>query len=200
MAKKSKNVEVVEIPKLELKTVNLTIEGDSSLVCHAWSEKAKRQMLDKQMKKATKGHDVKDPEADYLNTLYAMDGKPIQSIDKIGKCGFPSIAFKSAAVRAGNDVGMKMTELRRAFHVLGDLVEIKGKPRMREDMVRVGMGTDLRYRAEFPKWSVVLKIRFNQQVISAEQIVNIFNTAGFGVGVGEHRPEKNGAWGMFHVA
>ena len=35
---------------------------------------------------------------------------------------------------------------------------------------------------------------------SVEQIVNLFNVAGFGIGVGEARPQKNGSWGMFHVA
>jgi hypothetical protein len=30
--------------------------------------------------------------------------------------------------------------------------------------------------------------------------VNLFNTAGFGVGIGEWRSEKDGQHGMFHVA
>ncbi len=40
----------------------------------------------------------------------------------------------------------------------------------------------------------------NSGAISAEQIANLLNTAGFGVGIGEWRPEKNGSYGRFHVA
>ena len=37
-------------------------------------------------------------------------------------------------------------------------------------------------------------------MLSAAQIVNLFNTAGFGVGIGEWRSEKDGQYGSFHVA
>ena len=72
---------------------------------------------------------------------------------------------------------------------------------MREYMVRIGMGTaDIRYRGEFKKWSTTLHIRYNSNAMSAEQIVNLFNVAGFACGVGEWRPQKDGSYGCFHVA
>jgi hypothetical protein len=53
-------------------------------------------------------------------------------------------------------------------------------------MVRVGMGTaDIRYRGEFKTWSATVTVRYNARVLSADQVVNLFNTAGFAVGVGE---------------
>lgn len=183
---------VVAIPQIDLQTIQIRVVGDSPLVMHKWSEKAKQQMRDKQGKKARTAREAKDPAADYeAATHYTEDGK----------YGFPSVAFKAAAVSACRFVeGIKMTEARGAFHVLGEMVEIEGERRMREDMVRVGMGTaDLRYRPEFPKWSATLTIRYNARALSAEQIINLFNTAGFGVGVGEFRPERDGSWGMFHV-
>jgi hypothetical protein len=68
-------------------------------------------------------------------------------------------------------------------------------------MVRIAMGTaDIRYRGVFNEWSTTFALRFNKNVLSPEQIVDLFNTAGFAIGVGEHRPEKNGSLGMFHVA
>lgn len=186
--------QIIELKKINIQKVEITLEGDSSLIVHAWSAKAKKGMLDKQMKKAKNAKTAKDPEKDYEEAFYRLeDGKP----------GFPTIAFKAAAVSAGGRFmdGLKMTELRGAFHIEGDLVEIKGKPTMREDMVRIGMGTaDIRYRPEFKEWSVILPIRYNADKISLEQLVNIFNQAGFGVGVGEWRPEKDGVHGMFHVA
>jgi hypothetical protein len=95
-----------------------------------------------------------------------------------------------------------MTEARGAFHVDGEMVAIQaGPPKMRQDMVRVGMGTaDVRFRGEFTQWAVDLTVSYNAAALSPEQIVNLFNLAGFGVGVGEWRPEKDGGYGRFHVA
>ena len=36
--------------------------------------------------------------------------------------------------------------------------------------------------------------------MNSHQILNLFNTAGFAVGVGEWRMEKDGQYGLFHVA
>jgi hypothetical protein len=145
------------------------------------------------MKKAKTAKTAKDPERDYRDSLYDHPE---------GGYGFPCVAFKASAVGACRfSDGIKMTEARGAFHVVGELAKVIGTPTMREDMVRVGMGTaDIRYRGEFKTWSTVLDVSFNAAAISPEQIVNLFNLAGFGVGVGEWRPEKDGSYGRFHVA
>jgi hypothetical protein len=86
---------------------------------------------------------------------------------------------------------------------MGDMVTIEGKPVMREDVVKVGKFpnkvADLRYRAEFKKWSCVLTIKYNARVLTQDQIINLLHLAGFAVGIGEWRPEKSGQFGMFHV-
>tara|TARA_R100001086_G_scaffold39965_1_gene17638 strand:+ start:128 stop:733 length:606 start_codon:yes stop_codon:yes gene_type:complete len=192
-AKKKTTEQVgISIPQIAIQRLMVKIVGDSPLITHAWAEKAIRQIKDKQAKKATKGKEARDPEADYQAAFYRTDD---------GVPAMPSVAFKSAAVSACRDLDMKMTEARGRFHVEGELIEIIGEPRMREDMVRVGMGTaDIRYRPEFVKWSAILPITYNSTQISPEQIINLLNVAGFGVGVGEWRPEKNGQYGRFHVA
>src|SRR3546814_17616345 len=81
------------------------------------------------------------------------------------------------------------------------MLTVQGEPRPREDMVRVGMGTaDIRYRPEFPEWSILAAIKFNDSVISAEQIANLLSTAGFAIGIGEWRPERKGQFGRFTVS
>lgn len=194
MAKVKETEQIIELPKLDIRLMTLKIEGDSALICHAWSNKAKKEMLDKQMKKAKQAKKAKDPKQDFKESLY---------VHPEGGYGFPAVAFKTAAVNACSHIdGITKVLARGAFHVIGELIRLEGsKPALREDMVRIGMGTaDIRYRGEFRKWSVRLQIRYNSRVISPEQITNLFNTAGFAIGVGEWRPQKGGSYGMFHVA
>jgi hypothetical protein len=145
------------------------------------------------MKKARQAKEAKDPERDYLDSLYAHPD---------GGYGFPAVAFKSAAVDACSSIaGITKVEARGAFHIVGDMVKIEGEPRPREDMVRLnGVTADLRYRGEFREWAAEITLRYNANVLSAEQVANLFNVAGFAVGVGEWRPQRDGSFGMFHVA
>lgn len=210
MATAKKQEVGIELPKLDIRLMEVTLVGDSPLIVHAWSEKAKREMLGKQMKQATGAKLAKDPKADFESSLYRLAD---------GGYGFPSIGFKAAAVTACTSVaGITKVAARQAFHILGEDVDVKGAfegtkarhnlvrveggaPSMREDTVRVGMGTaDLRYRGEFADWHAKILVRFNANVLSESQILNIINVAGFAVGVGEWRPERDGMSGMFHVA
>lgn len=188
----TKKETVITLPALNIQFLKLRLVGDSPLICHAWSEKAKREMLDKQMKKAKQAKEAKDPDADFRASLYPHPD---------GGYGFPAVAFKAAAVDACSSIeGVTKVEARGAFHIIGDMVKINGDPTPREDMVRVGMGTaDIRYRGEFREWAAEITLRYNANVLSAEQIANLFNTAGFAVGIGEWRPQRDGSFGMFHV-
>lgn len=181
----------ITVPKPAIVPVTINVHGLSPLICHRWSEKAKKQMLDKQMKKASKAKEAKDPEQDYEDSLYRTED---------GGYGFPSVGFKAAAVRAGTYADMHMTFLRGAFHVSGELVPLEGEPTPREDMVRLGGKTaDIRYRGEFTKWKAAVPVELNSSALSVEQLTNLFTIAGFSVGVGEWRPEKNGQYGRYEV-
>lgn len=182
----------VRIPSINLRNMRMTLVGTSPLIMNRWSEKAKKQILDKQMKQAKQGKEAKNPEQDYRNSIYHMPE---------GGYGFPTIAFKAAAVSACRfSDGTKMTFARGAFHIDGEYAQIVGEPSPREDMVKIGMGiADIRYRGEFQDWKAILNITYNANALSEEQIVGLFNLAGFGVGVGEWRPEKNGQFGRFKV-
>ena len=186
------------IPQMELGSLKLLVSGKTQLVCQAFSEKAKRTMLGGQTKAPKQGREARDPQADYEACFYYTDD---------GHYAMPSVAFKKAAIRAATDVGMKMTDIRRAFFVNDEYVRIYGEPHMRNhhlsapgDLVRNANGVaDLRFRPEWTEWAAVLDIEFNTRVITKEQIINLFNVAGFGVGIGEWRPEKSGGWGRFYV-
>jgi hypothetical protein len=191
MAAKQENV--IELKKLRLDRVEIVLLGVSPLIMHAWSQKAKEQMLAKQMKKATTGKVAKDPQRDFEESIYT---------DAAGLPAFPSVAFKAAAVDAAVAMDFKKTNLRQSFHIEGEMVPILGdNPSPREDMVRVGMGTaDIRYRAQFQQWGTILPVTINQGMLSVEQLVNLFDAAGFGIGVGEWRPQRDGQFGRFKIA
>jgi hypothetical protein len=184
---------VVELKRLLLKRFDVYLMGSSPLIMNKWSQKAKEQMLAKQMKKASTGKQAKDPQRDFEESIY---------VDRAGMPSFPSVAFKASAVDAAQAMEFKKTNLRQSFHIEGDMVPIIGSdPEPREDMVRVGMGTaDIRFRAQFPTWGTVLPVVINTAMISPEQLINLFDAAGFGIGVGEWRPQRDGQFGRFKIA
>lgn len=200
----------ITIPAIDIQYATLHLVGDSPLIVHKWSEKAKKEILDKQMKKAKAGKAAKNPVEDFISSLYWLDGEPEEkteegfeaAIQNGARFGFPAVAFKASAVAAGYRAGVtkNLVSMNAAFHIDGEFVQINGVPEMREDMVRVGMGTaDIRYRGEFKEWTADVTAKFNASVISLEMLANLFNLGGFSCGIGEWRPEKGGAYGMYHV-
>jgi hypothetical protein len=201
-AKKLSSENVIEIKRLDLRTVTIRIEGLTSLIVHNWSQKARIMMLNKQMGKSVIKKEAKDPQADYEASMYRFAD---------GRHGFPAQGIKAAIVggcRMFED--LPMTQAKIAIFIHGEqvesfsLVEIHGEPTMREDMVRLETGVaDIRYRAEYKTWWADLKITYNARMISEEQMVNLVDAAGMG-GIGEWRPSapksSSGTYGMFRVA
>ena len=217
MATKKAATEVIEIRPIEIKKVTIRIVGDTPLIMHAWSEKAKRMMLEAQMGVAKgKKKDAKNPVDDFIRSMYWLTPMPedgtMESFEEAiangARFGFPVTAFKQAAISAAYRMGWAKDKMsmRGAFFIDSDengMIEIHSDtPEMREDMVKVGMGTaDIRYRGEFKNWYADLTISYNANgQYSLENIVNIINAGGYVCGVGEWRPERDGQNGMFHVA
>lgn len=219
----AKKVEVIEIKPLQISKLKLRIVGDTPLIMHAWSEKAKREMLEAQQgSKKGKAKERKNPVVDFINSMYWLTEKPdINNDIKEEECeelfnkaiaegarfGFPVTAFKQAAISAAYRLGWSKDKmsLRGVFFIDSDengMVEIKSDvPEMREDMVRIGMGTaDIRYRGEFRNWYADLTISYNANGnYDLNSLINIINAGGYVCGVGEWRPERDGQNGMFHV-
>ena len=217
MATKKAAAEVIEIRPIEIKKVTIRIVGDTPLIMHAWSEKAKRMMLEAQMGVAKgKKKKAKNPVDDFIRSMYWLTPMPedgtMESFEEAiangARFGFPVTAFKQAAISAAYRMGWAKDKMsmRGAFFIDSDengMIEIHSDtPEMREDMVKVGMGTaDIRYRGEFKNWYADLTISYNANgQYSLENIVNIVNAGGYVCGVGEWRPERDGQNGMFHVA
>lgn len=218
----TKKTETIEIKPIEMKIVEVTLVGDTPLIMHAWNEKAKRMILEAQQGKAKgKKKETKNPVDDFIQSMYWLKNKPDtdgmnedeckeafeQAIENGAKFGFPITAFKQAAISAAYRMGWakdKMS-LRGVFFIdtdYGDMAEIiSDSPTIREDMVKIGMGTaDIRYRGEFNHWHTTIRLKYNANgQYSIENILNILNAGGMVCGVGEWRPERDGQFGMFHV-
>ena len=224
MATKTATTEIINIRPVEMRELIVTIQGDTPLIVHAWSEKAKRMMLESQQKKAKgKAKEIRNPVAEFIDSMYWLTPKPnTEGLSEIecelafknaiaagARFGFPAIAIK----KAGNSVAYRTGDvknqmgLRCAYGIFGEtnseFIEIltDEPPAMREDMVKVGMGSsDLRYRPMFENWYCDLTLSINTGFgMTFDDIINVINAGGAGVGVGEWRPERDGIFGMYHV-
>lgn len=225
----AKKAEEISIRSFEQQTAHIRIVGDSPLIVHNWSEKAKKEMLDAQTgKNKTKKKPCKMPFDDFARALYWITDMPTETIKdpsngeprevvtedlfdeavKNGaKFGFPVTAFKLAGNSAAYRMGWVKNQmsLRGAYFLAseyGELTCIEGDaPMIREDTVKVGMGSsDLRYRPIFDHWYCDLTLIVNTGFgMTFDDIINVINAGGAGVGVGEWRPEKDGIYGRYHV-
>lgn len=197
----------------ELLQFEVWIVGDTPLISHAWSEKAKRQMLEKQVGATKAGKEPKDPHQDFLNSLYEM---------KEGVYGFPAMGVKNSWISAAHkDKNIPKTEAQAALWIHGDIVRVRpalqgaicdmplirvygSDPEMREDMVSVGTGfkktATLAYRGQFTVWAMKIRGRTNPRLLNPEKLSRLVTDGGMSFGIGEWRPEKKGFFGTFHVA
>lgn len=211
-----KKMEKIDVPPLELEHLIVPIIGDTDLIVNNFSKKSKQQMLDKQMQVPQQKRTKKVPEEDFLGSLYILDGKPklVKKGDRTYAVGFtpgfPANALKNVAVAACTAIdGIFKTVARQAFHVDGYTLPIldakTGKPAvpwMRDDVVRLAGPrpvADIRFRACFENWMIKIPLTYNKRMIDPTRIVHLFNNAGFGVGIGEWRPECDGPYGRFSV-
>lgn len=206
---------LIEIRPMNIQRVAIRLRGDSPLIVHAWSEKAKKQILDKQMKVTkTSAKEARNPYQEFIDSMYWLTKKPEanekafeKAVKDGARWGFPVTGIKQSANSTAYRLGWtpNQTMLRCAYFIeseYGELFEIKGSiPEIREDNVTIGMGTaDLRYRAEYKNWYADVIVSYNKSgALTLEQILNIINAGGYSCGLGEWRAEKDGIFGRYHI-
>ncbi len=124
-----------------------------------------------------------------------------------GEFIYPSHKIKNAAIEAAKGKGwwedMDGKRFKAAVQVVGEYVVINGEPNKRKDIVfdkgRGGKIPTMRYRMELKDWQCDVRVKFNISLISQEQIIAVFNAAGFGIGIGDKTPEQGYSNGMFSV-
>ena len=189
---------VVTLEEMQQSVLTTKIRGVSPFIQHKWSEKAVQMMKDKHAGVRVKNREIRDPEQEFRDAAYVCEDV---------RFGFTAGGIKACLIGAAHkDIGLEKTLLRKSLFIIPDdpinnLIALEtDDPLMREDTVRVGAGsTDLRYRPEFRNWSMILNFEFDAQALTQPTILNLVQRAGFGVGLGEWRPEKGGEYGRFEV-
>jgi len=204
------SIAVIAVPRA---TASIHLVGTSPLIVHQFSEKAKTMMRDKQTGVARTAKQAKVPFNEFVGSLYVMPGKalPSKTLKVGGAWKFvantfyvPASGLKNALVTAAPLTDLAKTQIRAGIFIKQDRIPLKYERLvMREDMVKIGKFpnkvADIRYRGEFQGWSLVADVEFRTDVLSAPELYNLFDHAGFSIGLHEWRPEKNGSFGRFEV-
>jgi len=195
----------IHIPKPREDTLTLHIRGVEPLLVHRLGKKLREQMENDKPGQTRRKQPKPSDEERFLDSLYFLDKygrEAIPTPEKITKTsvfGFPASGLKKAMVSACRQIdGVKMTEIRGRFFVVGRYIRIEGTPTMDKPWVRIGSkgpgtGTPaVGVRARFDEWSADVVIRYFPDLITPESVANLLSWAGSCDGIGEDRPNKSG--------
>jgi hypothetical protein len=193
MAKEEK----VNLKKLEIGVIKVKVIGDSPYL----PEPMDMAVLEKYNKIKSKQNYTKDD----ISEEEKVKAKFYYTEDE--KLGIPTRAFYNSMIRASSylfDIKQGgMRNIKEGVTIKGDIIPLNFK---KQSVVThwgrtSGMKGSPRkiMRNQFEDWSVELTIEYNKNNLSAEQIINVINWAGFHIGVGGFRKEKTGNYGAFHI-
>lgn len=200
----------VQIRPPNFGTAVFTIRGTAPLVIHRFSAKTKQQMKAK-MEEGKSASSKKNREARQTDDLFQES----RYISKEGWDGFHAGSIRNALISACRLVGFKMTLAKMSIFVEQDgwdklepeipLIRIHdAKPTKLESMARVQTGEPyVTVRSAYYDWTAKVKIRWDKDQFTTEDVSNLLSRVGLQVGIGEGRPDsKNSAgmgWGVFTV-
>jgi len=120
------------------------------------------------------------------------------------KVGIPSAAFMKGCVECAPYIdGLDKKRVTGSVRILQDIIPIKFKKQSTHETWGTNAGITkapkIIRRPQFSDWECELNIMFNSANITAEQVVNLVNWAGFHMGVGGWRPQKGGSFGSYEV-
>lgn len=197
------------IPAPNFKTITVEIEGTAPYMQARFSAKAMQAMKSKMEAGSTaasrKKRKARDFKADFKEAQYISTG---------GWNGMPASAFRNASIRACKTVGFHMTNARMSIFIEAEGLDatdgtplvkiIADPPEMSEMAVRNATGVaDIRVRPMWREWKAILKVTFDRDQFTEQDVINLLMRAGMQVGVGEGRPfskKSNGlGFGLFKV-
>lgn len=201
--------EVIEIKEVRPKTVTVHIVGDTDLVLNKMDDVTKRMLTDVRKDKAKK-IETPNPWEIIITSIHWRDGKPTEFTEESFADALTNNApcltafglkksFGEAVVRLGVDT--YSTKFDASVNILGkgNLVPIKfAEHYVDEELMSPKKGSPvLTHLNRFVGWSADIQISYIDSVYSTEQLINIINLAGFGIGIGSGR--RSCGYGRYHV-
>ncbi len=199
----------VQIAAPNFKIAEFHLKGTAPLVVNKFPQKAREMMKAKQEAGAQAKKGAKREAKDF-----ELCFQQARHISRDGWDGIPAAAFRAAMVSACRLVNFKMTIAKMAVFILAEgidrdegtaLVKIIGDEPIRLEMAtRNETGVcDIRVRPQWLEWGCVLKIRYDGDLFSLEDVSNLLMRAGMQVGVCEGRPDSKNStgmgWGTFEI-
>jgi len=204
----SMKTEAIELKPLGNKFMEVTIVGDGDLVLNKMNDVNAKILIDKRKDKAK---DTAKPNVweEIITAMHWYKGKPTdfskEGLEAALKDNAPCItdfglkkSFGDAVVR--NEIDKYKTKFDAAVNLVsnGGLVPIKFSDHyIDEKLMSPKKGSPvLVHLNRFSGWSATFTVSYMESVYSAEQIINIINLAGFGLGIGSGRTS---GFGRYHV-
>ncbi len=188
----------IVIPPIKTKTIEVTIVGKNLLmqkqdpnVAIDIDKKASNQVVSKDTR----------PESEKVASKihYTPDGN----------IGFPSSGIKNGMLAVAPRINGPRnfpckTDINQCIHFESEIIPLKYKEHLEHSCtVYRKSGTSkfptLCIRPLFTKWSMKLKIEYNSEIFSAQQIIHLLNWAGYHCGLGSYRKENGGPFGGYEV-
>lgn len=206
--RKIKASSAIAAPKFAVISVPIRGSAGSPLVVHAFSQKARATMRETQEAGSVAKKNRKREPKDFDNLF-----QQAKHVSRDGWEGVAAAAFRGALISACRLVGFKMTIGKLSVFVEADgvsrldgtpLVRVNGEAVPFEAMVRNANGSaDIRVRPRYDDWSAVVRVRFDRDQMSEEDICNLIFRAGAQVGICEGRPDSSQSfgqgWGLFEI-
>lgn len=205
-----KETKVITIKPIEKRTMKVTIAGDSDLILNAMNRRTIQTLTDERKDKAKSIREVNIWD-DIITAVHWRDPLPEgeyteKTLKELLKKNAPCISafglkksFGQAVVRNGIDT--YSTKFDACCNVVapGNLVPIKFTEHyVDEKLMSPKRGAPVLTRQNrFTGWKATITIQYmGGGAYGDEQIVNIVNLAGFGLGIGSGR---SSGYGRYHV-
>lgn len=198
----------VSVKAPNFQTATFHIKGTAPLVIKRFSQK--QQIMDGYTEGSKKAAGKKKHAAVNLDDVFNAS----RYISKEGWDGFHAAAIRNGLIRVCSLVDLKMTLAKMSLFVIADgydsresqipLVKINGEAIRQDDIARLPNGsTCLTTRAAYHNWSADLRIRWDADQFSLQDVTNLMMRVGMQCGIGEGRPfSKDSAgmgWGTFDI-
>lgn len=199
----------IEIRPISPKRIIVNIEGDSDLILNKMNDVSTRQLTDERKDKA-KNLEKPNEYEQIITAIHWLNGKPTDFTEAglqdaltnnapcITAFGLKK-SFGQAVVR--NEIDTYATKFDASVNVIGigdGLIPVRfAEHHVDEKLMSPKRGAPILVRLNrFSGWSAEIEISYIDNVYSEEQILNIVNLAGFGIGIGSGR---SSGFGRYHV-